>query len=66
MRQRTKCGCSSCQGLGLSVFVSTPAEEGIIKESLVYGRVPPPLVLGPTLIEDGRGGGQLGTLVFFL
>lgn len=45
---------------------SRGGDHGIIKESLVYGRVPPPLVLGPTLIEDGRGGGQLGTHVFFL
>lgn len=31
---RAECGCSPCQGQGLSVFFSTLAEEGIIKESL--------------------------------
>lgn len=38
------------------MFVSTLAEEGIIKESLGDGRVPPQPYLGPTLIEDSRGG----------
>lgn len=52
MRKRAKCGCSSCQGQGLSVFVSTPAEEGIIKESLGYRCA----LFGPLLIEDGSGG----------
>lgn len=59
-------GVPPCQGQGLSVFVSTLAEEGIIKESLGYGRVPPPPFLGPMLIEDGRGGGGFGTPVSFL
>lgn len=41
------------------MFVSTLAEEGIIKEALGCGRVPPTPFLGPILIEDGRGGGDL-------
>ncbi len=40
----------------MSVFVSTLAEKGIIKQSLGYGRVPSPPFLEPTLIEDGSGG----------
>lgn len=46
------------------MFVSTLTEEGIIKESLGYGRVPSPPVLGPMLIEDGRA--VLGAPVSFL
>lgn len=59
----------SCQGQSLSVFVSAQAEEGIIKESLVYGCVPLVHLLGLLLIEDGRGrraGVLLGTRVSLL
>lgn len=45
------------------MFVSAVAEEGIIKESLGYGRMSPLPFIGPTLIDDGRG--VLGTLSHF-
>lgn len=57
MRKRAKCGCSSCQGRGLSVFVSTLAEEGIIKESLGDGRVPPTPFLGAHANRGWQRGG---------
>ncbi|GLD55109.1 tetratricopeptide repeat protein 28-like protein [Lates japonicus] len=53
------------EGQGLSVFVSTLAEEGIIKESLGYGRVPPPAFMGLMLIEDGRGRDLAPLSLFF-
>lgn len=47
------------------MFVSTLAEEGIIKESLGDGRVPPPPFLEATLIEEGRGGNLVPLSLFF-